>query len=156
MIMNGNKEEAMDLFANSKTNNSDLLFQAGLRLAENGNTETAAEKYNAILVASVLTNLVFNAIRYTAKGRVGIILGKESFSVTDTGSGISATEKERIFDTGYRGKQGLRQESAGYGLGLSIASRICHILNWKIAMKSREGVGTTFSVTFHQDDGTPS
>ncbi len=115
-----------------------------------------AEKYNAILVASVLNNLVFNAIRYTAKGRVGIILGKESFSVTDTGSGISATEKERIFDTGYRGKQGLRQESAGYGLGLSIASRICHILNWKIAMKSREGVGTTFTVTFHQDDGTPS
>lgn len=48
MIMNGNKEEAMNLFANSKTNNSDLLFQAGLRLAENGNTETAAEKYNAM------------------------------------------------------------------------------------------------------------
>ncbi len=128
----------------------------GLRLTVERHGAPHTEKYNAILVASVLNNLVFNAIRYTAKGRVGIILGNRSFSVTDTGSGISAAEKERIFDTGYRGKQRLRQESAGYGLGLSIASRICHILNWKITMTSREGEGTTFTVTFHPDNENPS
>ena len=123
-----------------------------LRLTVEQHGTPHAEKYNAILVASVLNNLVFNAIRYTAKGHVGIILGNRSFSVIDTGSGISAAEKERIFDTGYRGEQGLRQESAGYGLGLSIASRICHILNWKITMESREGAGTTFTVIFHPEN----
>ena len=48
MLANGNTEEALDLFDNAQTGNSDLLFQAGLRLAENGRTESAIAKYKAM------------------------------------------------------------------------------------------------------------
>ncbi|MBS7404499.1 MAG: sensor histidine kinase, partial [Oxalobacter sp.] len=65
-------------------------------------------------------------------------------------------EKERIFDTGYRGESGRRQETAGYGLGLSIASRICNVLGWQITMESHPCTGTTFTVTFHPGNGASS
>ena len=120
----------------------------GLQLEVEFHNDICMEKFNAILVASVFNNLVFNAIRYTEKGFVKIIVGKDFFSVLDTGAGISALEKERIFDKGYRGKQGTRQGVVGYGLGLSIASRVCNALNWRIAMQSQEGTGTTFTVNF--------
>ena len=122
----------------------------GLQLAVEIRDDICTEKFNAILVASVFNNLVFNAIRYTEKGFVKVILGKNFFRVLDTGAGISALEKERVFDKGYRGKQATRQGIVGYGLGLSIASRICDALNWQIAMESQEGAGTTFTVTFGQ------
>ena len=128
----------------------------GLQLIIERHGAPHTEKYNAILLASVLNNLVFNAIRYTAHGHVRIVLEPHAFSVIDTGSGISAAEKERIFDTGYRGESGRRQETAGYGLGLSIASRICNVLDWQITMESRPGAGTTFTVTFRPENGTPS
>ncbi len=120
----------------------------GLQLIVEIHNDVCRDKFNAILVASVFNNLVFNAIRYTGKGFVKVVLGKNFFSVLDTGAGISAQEKERIFDQGYRGKQGVLQGIVGYGLGLSIASRVCDALNWQIAMESQEGTGTTFTVTF--------
>lgn len=48
MLANGNTEEALNLLDNAQTGNSDLLFQAGLRLAENGRTESAIAKYHAM------------------------------------------------------------------------------------------------------------
>lgn len=122
----------------------------GLQLIVEFHENVCREKFNAILVASVFNNLVFNAIRYTKKGHVKIVVGKDSFSVLDTGAGISASEKERIFDKGYRGKPEITEGIAGYGLGLSIASRICDVLNWRITMESHEGNGTTFTVSFNQ------
>ena len=122
----------------------------GLQLFVEFDENTNREKFNAILVASVFNNLVFNAIRYTQKGHIRIILGRDAFSVSDTGAGISAKEKERIFDKGYRGKSGMAEGVVGYGLGLSIASRICDVLNWRITMESHEGNGTTFTVIFNR------
>jgi signal transduction histidine kinase len=92
----------------------------------------------------------FNAIRYMKKGHVKIVVGKDSFSILDTGAGISAREKERIFDKGYRGKPEITEGIAGYGLELSIVSRICDVLNWRITMESHEGNGTTFTVFFNR------
>lgn len=108
----------------------------GLQLLVEFDENTNREKFNAILVASVFNNLVFNAIRYTQKSHIKIILGRNAFSVSDTDACISAKEKERIFDKGYRGKSGIAEGVVGYGLGLSIASRICDVLNWRIPLYS--------------------
>ena len=96
----------------------------GLQLIIERHGAPHTEKYNAILLASVLNNLVFNAIRYTAHGHVRIVLEPHAFSVIDTGSGISAAEKERIFDTGYRGESGRRQEMSSTGKSPWKADRV--------------------------------
>lgn len=120
----------------------------GLRLILEIHEDANNELFNVALVASVFNNLVFNAIRYTEKGQVKIVSCKDFFSVHDTGTGIPENEKERIFDSGYRGTQSSLKANVGYGLGLSIASRICDALNWRITMDSDEDTGTVFTVTF--------
>ncbi len=120
----------------------------GLQLFIKYDEDANHKKFNTILAALVFNNLVFNAIKYTQKGHIKITLDKDSFSVLDTGSGISIKEREHIFDKGFRGKSGIAEGIMGYGLGLSIASRICNVLGWRITMESSENNGTIFTVIF--------
>ncbi len=97
----------------------------------------------------VLLNLVSNAIKYNVEnGRITIaarLHGQElSLSVTDTGPGISAADKEHLFERFYRipGSEG----AEGSGLGLSIANKIVEEHNGRIEVTSTVGEGTTFTV----------
>lgn len=105
------------------------------------------KRYNAVLVVSVLNNLVMNAIRYTEKGRIVVTLDVDGFSIQDTGSGIDIHDQELIFDAGYRGSIMENSDKVGYGLGLAIVLRVCAILGWQIRMTSRKGEGTVFKIT---------
>ena len=76
-------------------------------------------------LAILMTNLIDNALRYTPPGgRVDVAVdhgAQPAFSVADTGPGIAADERERVFDRFYRGEN---TGEAGSGLGLSIVKRI--------------------------------
>jgi signal transduction histidine kinase len=64
--------------------------------------------------------------------------------VTDTGAGIPADERHRVFERFYRGSGSLEQE--GFGLGLSIARRMVTVMGGEIGVISHEGKGSTFWV----------
>lgn len=99
------------------------------------------------LLFSVLQNFVSNAVRYTAEGR--ILIGcrpRGSFveiMVVDTGPGIKEAEQSEIFKEFVRGKAGAEK---GLGLGLAITKRIADLLETPIRLRSREGVGSAFSI----------
>lgn len=102
------------------------------------------------LVAQVLRNLLSNAIKYTRQGGVtlrsrrdGAILRLE---VEDTGVGISADEIGRICDDFYQVGAGGNATRDGYGLGLSIVSRIVTLLGLKLGIRSEPGKGSLFSL----------
>ena len=77
---------------------------------------------NADMLRVLLRNLVDNAIRYTpAGGHVTVAVAPGALTVTDTGPGIPAAERERIFDRFHRLAG---QDTEGSGLGLSIVARI--------------------------------
>nr|WP_236507675.1 HAMP domain-containing sensor histidine kinase [Tychonema sp. BBK16]MCF6375278.1 HAMP domain-containing histidine kinase [Tychonema sp. BBK16] len=101
----------------------------------------------------IITNLLSNAIRYTATGVIELHccqVGSEKWAIaiTDTGIGIAPADKHRIFDpffqAGEAGKQQFSSESTG--LGLAIVSRLVKLLQGKIELVSEIGVGSTFTV----------
>jgi len=100
----------------------------------------------------LVTNLVANAIKYTAKGgRVSVSAAAQEdtivFTVSDTGIGISEEDLPSVFDEFYRGKNAREFEEQGTGLGLSIVKSILHTHQAKVDVESAIGQGTTFVVT---------
>lgn len=101
----------------------------------------------------VLVNLVANAIQYTpAGGTVNLSLQKNDdqavLIVKDTGPGIPADDLPHIFERFYRGeKSRKRSHNTGFGLGLSIAYWIVQNHNGRLEAASKEGAGTTFTLS---------
>jgi signal transduction histidine kinase/DNA-binding response OmpR family regulator len=107
-------------------------------------------------VRQILFNLVGNAIKFTDTGEVtlkarpGGKAGDKSiivFEVKDTGTGIAEAELPKIFEEFEQGSGKIRRESSGAGLGLSITLRLVSLLGGTIAVDSRPGVGSTFTVS---------
>lgn len=102
------------------------------------------------LLRRLLQNLISNAIKYTARGRVLVgcrRLGSEvRIDVSDTGSGIPETMQKTVFREFERLAPTARL-AHGLGLGLSIVERISKALNHPVGLKSEVGKGSTFSIT---------
>ncbi len=103
-------------------------------------------------LTQVLVNLLDNSIKFTPPGgKVTISCGRDADSavitVADTGSGIPAADLPFIFDRFYRVDKARVREGGGSGLGLSIVKFIVETLGGTIAVKSKAGEGTTFTIT---------
>lgn len=99
----------------------------------------------------VLNNLVSNAIKYNRDGgRVAVRLqgddDRVTFSVEDTGIGLTPAESSRLFQDFVRIRNEKTQEISGSGLGLSVVKKIAELYGGSVAVKSEADVGSTFSV----------
>jgi signal transduction histidine kinase/DNA-binding response OmpR family regulator len=98
--------------------------------------------------ATIVTNLVSNAVKYTHHGsiRIGLTVTETDavLTVTDTGPGIEPAEQPLVFDRFHRAP-GAAQPGAG--IGLSVVADLVNSLQGRIEMTSTPGRGTTFAVT---------
>ena len=110
-------------------------------------------------VGQIVTNLVGNAIKFTpAGGAVTVEVAPHRdgarIDVTDTGVGIDASELPRIFERFYRGSRANEARGSGSGLGLAIVRSIVDMHRGSVAVDSRLGTGTRFTVTLPRDPRT--
>lgn len=125
------------------------LYDRGVSLKA-GIEEGITIMANGEEITQLLYILLDNAAKYTPQGgRVDFSLGLEQqwavVRVSNSGQGIAAGDRPRIFDRFYRPDASRSQETGGFGLGLSIAKTIVERSGGKISMKSGERI-TTFTV----------
>ena len=108
---------------------------------------------DATRLRQVLFNLAGNAIKFTERGGVSIIVEPTAqpesvaISVRDTGIGISTDDRSRIFLEFEQADSGSARKFGGTGLGLTISKRIVESMGGSIAVDSAPGEGSTFTVT---------
>jgi two-component system phosphate regulon sensor histidine kinase PhoR len=103
------------------------------------------------MVSLALRNLVANAVRYTpAGGRIWVRAlrddGHVMFEVEDTGPGIPAEDRPRVFDRFFRGRNAVEAAEEGAGLGLSIVKRVAQAHGGGVTLRTPEGSGSVFAL----------
>ena len=112
-------------------------------------------------LAQVVDNLVSNAVKFTPDGGSIIVsvAGDEKrvrLTVKDTGIGIPADEQGQVFSRFFRSRTATERAISGTGLGLAISRALVQQHGGTITVQSKEGVGTTVTVTLpavpHEED----
>jgi signal transduction histidine kinase len=118
-------------------------------------SDLAAAEANPEKLQRVLFNLIQNAIRHTPEDGSVTVAAESAdqtieVEVTDTGSGVPAVERERVFEPFFRGDSS--RASGGSGLGLSICRAIIEVHGGRIWLDNTDG-GTRVRFTLPRADG---
>lgn len=129
--------------------NQDTVKRAGLALQF-----SAPDKINSLLsselyIREILQNFISNALKYTKQGLLMIRVkegnnGSVIFSVSDTGIGISNSDKKKVFDKFFRSEDYRTRQTRGTGLGLYITTKLAKRIRAKIWFESQLNKGSTF------------
>lgn len=139
------------LFAQLQQDLGQTALDKGLRLrVRDGSCWVVSD---ATLLYRILLNLVGNALRYTDRG--GVLVACRSINsgaqvqiqVWDSGIGIAPEHQDEVFKEFYQVGNSARNRNKGLGLGLSIVQRTAELLSHPLALVSRPGVGTRFTLT---------
>jgi len=122
-----------------------------ITLTSNVGPEVGQVTGDEFSINEMITNLLFNAIKYTPEGKTVHLNARRvddhvRLDFTDTGIGIPAAEVEHVFDEFFRATNAKKSENEGTGLGLSIVKQIVERHGGEITVQSSEGEGTTFTV----------
>jgi PAS domain S-box-containing protein len=109
-------------------------------------------------LGQILINLINNAVKFTERGEVAVIVGMEEqsaaadhvklkFSVRDSGIGMTPEQSARLFQAFSQADTSTTRKYGGTGLGLSISKRLVEMMGGNIWVESEYGVGSTFHFT---------
>lgn len=118
----------------------------------NSNTETMIEG-DEYSINQIFLHLIENALKYTLKGKVEIIINRDPrnnlyVDIADTGIGIADEYMPLLFTPFTREEKGYTRNFEGNGLGLALVKKYCELNGADIKVTSTKGKGTTFRVTF--------
>lgn len=109
-------------------------------------------------IGQILLNLLSNSAKFTEQGEITVrvdatthSMGQHllplTFAVTDTGIGLSETQRENLFTPFEQADQSINRRYGGTGLGLSISKHLVELMGGEITVESTVNVGTTFKFT---------
>ncbi|KAB2841550.1 MAG: HAMP domain-containing histidine kinase, partial [Melioribacteraceae bacterium] len=150
--VNVEKEIIQKLFFEFKS----LTISKGFRFDVITETEDVSITADVYSMEQIFTNLIDNAIKYTEKGSIEIRIYRNRqyklcIDVKDTGIGISKEFLPQLFEPFRQEQQGYTRRFEGNGLGLALVKNYCKINNALITVQSEKDLGTTFTVTFAEE-----
>lgn len=124
---------------------------AGLRLRVNCPPLPEPVWIDRDMWEKIVFNLLSNALKFTLAGEIEVSVqaaeGRAHVRVRDTGTGIPAEERTRIFQRFHRVRQARARSHEGSGIGLALVSELTRLHGGEVDVESTEGVGTTFIVS---------
>ena len=111
---------------------------------------------DSMRLGQILINLVNNAIKFTSKGGIKVVVSTASesvatiklrFEVTDTGIGIPQDRQDRLFKSFSQVDASTTRKYGGTGLGLAICKKLVELMGGTIGVESEPGIGSTFWFT---------
>ncbi len=142
--------EVIDLFATTAT-------QRDISLTTHFPTQYVDGVFgDSFKLGQVLSNLIGNAVKFTEHGSVSVDVTQHSgpdniarttFTVTDSGIGISAEELTRLFQPFVQADSSTTRKYGGSGLGLVISKNLVQAMGGELTVQSTPGQGSTFSFT---------
>lgn len=118
-----------------------------------------------VRLRAALENLTDNAVKFTARGRVRLEVGampaprnrvKLAFAVTDSGIGLAPVEIRKLFQPFAQASADVSQRFGGTGLGLVLVKRLANAMGGDLAVASKKGAGSTFTLTVLVEKATAS
>jgi len=148
------KDERADLadLAGSVSNAFEAMAQSkGIRLSVDVRPAIrGAWRCDALRVRQVINSLVGNALKFTSRGEVRIILDREpdgvAISVADTGPGVPPALQARLCEPFFQSDSSLTRRHGGVGLGLAICRELTRLMGGALTVESVVGQGSTFTV----------
>ena len=129
--------------------------EKGLAFDLDAGAQLGHVEVSRLYLEELLQNFITNSIKYTKKGSVKLMAARHNdeitFTVKDTGIGISKSEQVKIFDKFYRSEDYRTRETGGTGLGLYVVTKLARKIGTEIQLKSRLNHGSTFSFTIPVD-----
>ncbi|PCK32407.1 ATP-binding protein [Pseudoalteromonas piscicida] len=117
------------------------------------NTDDLASPYrrgDSLRLKQVLRNLISNAVKFTSDGSVTVVIqdagNQLSINVIDTGPGISEAALKKLFSRFQQADSSTTRKFGGTGLGLAIVKQLAELMNGKVTVSSKEGIGSEFKV----------
>ena len=131
-----------------------------IRVGETSSKRIAAD---ATRLRQVMFNLMSNALKFTERGHVAVELSTHKdahqtrlqMTVSDTGCGISESDKARLFEAFEQASASTAATHGGWGLGLSIAKGLVDEMGGQIALSDNPGGGSVFTVNLPVDIAGP-
>jgi signal transduction histidine kinase/CheY-like chemotaxis protein len=143
--------EFAEIFRKVRLHFEPAAFEKGLALRIRGGQHVAFA--DPLLVERIVRNLLSNAIRYTSDGSVLVSCRRRGerllLQVWDTGPGIGASERARVFEEFYQvpGTAAVSvEQKKGLGLGLAIVKRLAELMGAPLTLRSETGRGSVFTL----------
>ncbi|NOX18107.1 MAG: HAMP domain-containing histidine kinase, partial [Chlorobi bacterium] len=117
---------------------------------ETEDAEIVADSYT---VTQIFTQLMDNAVKYTASGQIIVRIfrskeGKLVAEISDSGIGIAEKYLSELFAPFSQEDSGYTRKYEGNGIGLALVKKYCELNNATIEVESQKGIGSTFRVVF--------
>jgi CheY-like chemotaxis protein/nitrogen-specific signal transduction histidine kinase len=109
-----------------------------------------------VRLRSALENLIDNAVKFTERGKIAFAVSSAAagrgrvrltFTVTDSGMGITAADLKRLFRPFAQASEAVARRYGGAGLGLVMVKRIAKVMGGDLTVTSKPGRGSTFRLT---------
>ena len=135
--------------------------EKGLKISYENNASNSIVSADHYSITQVFQNLIDNALKYTLKGGVEVILedlsdDKIQVRVKDTGIGISKEYLDKLFNAFSQEDVGQRREFDGNGLGLALVKNYVEVNKAEILVESVKDKGSIFTVVFNRKSAEPS